>query len=565
MNTIRSIVSMHTYRIPPRLKLVASRLSSLLLLFQRAPLVQFLFPEANIMGGASLANSFTLGITTVVGLGVFDSVSGQSQISQKAPLNVLGLDPAGTSPTAANAINVPATVSAPLTFSFNWDPLDDYSTVKSWRATTGGVAGTLPVGLSPALNPSPSPAVGVGGLITIAGTVATPGIYPVKINVYRSASYGSSTAAQIFNICVLGFSAQPTATPSSISSGGTSSLTCTAIGNPVPTTLHPATAALTYQWYRGTTGDTTTPVGTTNSTTPGFTTPALTTSTNYWVRLRSVLGASTVYANSNTVAVTVSAPASVVTVTVAPASVSEDGASNLVYTFARTGDTTAALTTNFSVGGSATYATDYAQSGAASFTASSGTLTIPAGSSSAAVTVDPTLDNAVEPNETVDLTVIAGAGYTVGAPSLATGTINNDDTAYSSWASVLPPGQSGPNQMPQKDGVTNLEKFAFNMDPLQPDVRKLTVGAGGTVGLPGQAVVGGTLRLEFLRRKASTNPGITYTAQFGSNLAGWVDIPVGTPAGTPIGSPADPIWERVVVDDPAPAAKRFGRLKVVQP
>ena len=93
----------------------------------------------------------------------------------------------------------------------------------------------------------------------------------------------------------------------------------------------------------------------------------------------------------------------------------------------------------------------------------------------------------------------------------------------------------------------------------------LTVGAGGTAGLPGQAMAGGKLRLEFLRRKASTNPGITYTAQFGSDLAGWVDIPVGTPAGTPIGAPANPTWERVTVDDPSGGTTRFGRVKIVQP
>jgi hypothetical protein len=282
------------------------------------------------------------------------------------------------------------------------------------------------------------------------------------------------------------------------------------------------------------------------------------------VKITSVLSTSTVSVNSNTAVVNVTVPASV-SVAVAPASVSEDGTSNLVYTFTRTGATTAALTTNFAVGGSATFSTDYTPGGAASFTASSGTVTIPAGSASAAVTIDPALDTAVEPNETVELTVTAGAGYTVGSPSLATGTITNDDTAYSSWASALPPGQSGPTQTPQNDGVTNLEKFAFNMDPTKPDVRMLTVGTGGTAGLPGLAMVGGKLRLEFLRRKAGTNPGITYTAQFGSDLAGWADIPVGTPAGVPIGTPADPTWERVTVDDPSGGTSRFGRVKIVQP
>lgn len=118
-----------------------------------------------------------------------------------------------------------------------------------------------------------------------------------------------------------------------------------------------------------------------------------------------------------------------VTVAVAPASVSEDGVANLVYTFTRAGVTTGALTINFSVGGTAAFSTDYAQTGAASFSASSGTVTFGAGNSTAPVTIDPTPDISFESNETVVLTVTAGTGYNVGSPSAATGTINNDDAA----------------------------------------------------------------------------------------------------------------------------------------
>ena len=69
-----------------------------------------------------------------------------------------------------------------------------------------------------------------------------------------------------------------------------------------------------------------------------------------------------------------------VSVAVSPASVLEDGTDNLVYTFTREGSTAAALTVNFSVGGTATFNTDYTQTGAATFNATSGTVTIPIGS-----------------------------------------------------------------------------------------------------------------------------------------------------------------------------------------
>jgi hypothetical protein len=120
----------------------------------------------------------------------------------------------------------------------------------------------------------------------------------------------------------------------------------------------------------------------------------------------------------------------VVSVAVSPGAVAEDGATNLVYTFTRN-DAANPLTVNFSVGGTATFTTDYTQTGAAAFTPPTGTVSFAAGELTATVTVDPVADSSVEPDETVVLTVIAGSGYTVGAPSSATGTITNDDTDVS--------------------------------------------------------------------------------------------------------------------------------------
>ncbi len=138
-------------------------------------------------------------------------------------------------------------------------------------------------------------------------------------------------------------------------------------------------------------------------------------------------------------------------------------------------------------------------------------------------------------------------------------------TAFQGWTSAagLPAGQAGPEQIPQGDGVANLLKFAFNLDPTKPDTRVLTLGADGTAGLPGGARAGGGLRLEYLRRKAGTLPGITYTAQFSSSVGSWIDF-TGTESVSPL-NPVSPTWERVVVDDPEPGpGTRFGRLKVAQ-
>jgi protein-L-isoaspartate O-methyltransferase len=116
-----------------------------------------------------------------------------------------------------------------------------------------------------------------------------------------------------------------------------------------------------------------------------------------------------------------------VTVVVSPSAVAEDGAPNLVYTFTRNGVTTGPLNVDFLVSGSAAFPTDYAQTGADSFSASSGTVTFLAGSNIAVVTINPSADSTVESDETAILEVTFGAGYNA-SPTAATGTITNDDT-----------------------------------------------------------------------------------------------------------------------------------------
>lgn len=89
----------------------------------------------------------------------------------------------------------------------------------------------------------------------------------------------------------------------------------TAIGGGQTATLQVAaagTGAITYQWYQGASGDTSSPApGATNS---SFTTPALAVTTSYWVRVTSPTG----HVDSNTATVTVNA-AGAPTITTQPA------------------------------------------------------------------------------------------------------------------------------------------------------------------------------------------------------------------------------------------------------
>ncbi|AVS92808.1 Ig domain-containing protein,Calx-beta domain-containing protein [Paracidovorax avenae] len=141
-------------------------------------------------------------------------------------------------------------------------------------------------------------------------------------------------------------------------------------------------------------------------------------------------------------------------IAVSPASVAEDGNANLVYTVNLSQPSPSALSIGFSVGGTATSGTDYA--------AVNSPLVIAAGQTSGTITVNPTPDTTVEPDETVVIILNAGSGYTVGSPSSATGTILNDDQPALSV-----------NDVSQNEGNSGTTNFTFTVSLSQP------AGTGG--------------------------------------------------------------------------------------
>jgi hypothetical protein len=126
----------------------------------------------------------------------------------------------------------------------------------------------------------------------------------------------------------------------------------------------------------------------------------------------------------------------IVSLAVAPASSSEDGSGNLIYTFSRNanGALNRALTVNYTLAGSATLGTDYTGIAA---TPATKTITFAAGVATATLTVDPTADTTIEPYETVALTLAAGTGYTIGTTAAVVGTITNDDFIGTATSDVL--------------------------------------------------------------------------------------------------------------------------------
>lgn len=112
------------------------------------------------------------------------------------------------------------------------------------------------------------------------------------------------------------------------------------------------------------------------------------------------------------------------------------------------------------------------------------------------------------------------------------------------------------------DGVRNLLKFAFNL-PAGGQAFTQVVGTGAA-GLPAiwRDPASGLLQVEFVRRKAASNPGVTYAVEWSGSVSGaW------TPGGTLVSTESlDNLWERVRFQDNAPerAALRFGRVRVTE-
>lgn len=96
------------------------------------------------------------------------------------------------------------------------------------------------------------------------------------------------------------------------------------------------------------------------------------------------------------------------------------------FVISRQGDTTEALTVNYTLGGSATAGVDFASPG--------GSVTILAGAASALVTIDPLDDATAEDAETIVLSLSASPAYDVAAPSSAAVTLADDDAPVVAFA-----------------------------------------------------------------------------------------------------------------------------------
>lgn len=138
----------------------------------------------------------------------------------------------------------------------------------------------------------------------------------------------------------------------------------------------------------------------------------------------------------------------------------ENGADTITFSIYRTGDTSADLTVNYTLTGTAINGTDYVTNTLSA--------TILAGFTNVLVTLTPEDDSVAEPTETVVLTLVSGAAYDLSSPVAGTGYIADNETPHVTiTAARAAIEESIPNYPAQftitRLGETNLDIFV-NVD-----------------------------------------------------------------------------------------------------
>jgi len=331
-----------------RSRVLTSKLGSLILLFQRSPLVQMLFPEAKLLGGAGLGEVTKWTVATVAGLGAYDTVTGATEIVQTFP------DP--------NSQIVSGTTGELLNFICQVvnTPSDDKV---SWS-----VSG-LPPGLDHQDLSTPSTHL-------ISGIPIEEGSTTITVTAWELPNQTGSSFSQEFVIEVV--SPIIATHPASVAIANDTSTTLSVVGNANGSTL-------TYRWFRGTSGSGTQISGGAGAGS-SFTTPNLTTATSYWVRVTR----DGVIQNSNTATVSIATAPAITTQpisttipggTTATLTIGTSGTSPSIQWFRGTSPSTAtpiagATSTSFTTPTLTTTTSYWAQATNAAGTANSNTATV---------------------------------------------------------------------------------------------------------------------------------------------------------------------------------------------
>lgn len=157
------------------------------------------------------------------------------------------------------------------------------------------------------------------------------------------------------------------------------------------------------------------------------------------------------------------------------------------------------------------------------------------------------------------------AGQTSGVSSEISFSPQSAAGVFNTWASSggLSGTAAAPLAMPFQDGVENVLKYAFNLNPGAPDIRVLKAG-NGTAGLPvfsvDQSKSPPSFTVEFIKRKGS---GLVYTPKSSTDLKTFQSM-----NETPTVTSIDATWDRVKIErpiNPVTTPKLFGIVEVALP
>lgn len=143
--------------------------------------------------------------------------------------------------------------------------------------------------------------------------------------------------------------------------------------------------------------------------------------------------------------------------------------------------------------------------------------------------------------------------------TFAVGPVAQWQAAHFTAIELDDPAISGLAADPDGDGMTNLQEFAFGLNPRSGTREPVAAG----LGLPefSTETLGGQIYqvLEYPRRRALdlTRP-LSYVAEFSGNLETWMSQPLEVEVVTELNE----LWEKVRVRRVAPPGPGFGRVRV---
>lgn len=166
--------------------------------------------------------------------------------------------------------------------------------------------------------------------------------------------------------------------------------------------------------------------------------------------------------------------------------------------------------------------------------------------------------------------VVGGGTYettiAISSTGAITSSMSSQTTPFQTWALTFPaldtPEKRLPSADPDNDGLSNLMEFVLNGNP----------GVSDNSIAPALNASGADFVFSFNRRDDSEAVS-TLLFQYGSDLVGWTDVPIGAGNAT-VGSAALVVVENAAAADAvsvtlpktvSPSGKLFGRLKVTQP